>query len=152
MHEGPGLRVHPPAIYLAVLWIGVGLNYGWPIRLLPGPWGAIVGVALIATGVAIMPSVLVRFRRADTPFNAHKPTTALIVDGPYRFSRNPAYVALTLLYLGFGFLLNNAWILLLAIPVLLMMDQWVIPKEERHLEARFDEQYARYKAAVRRWL
>jgi len=152
MHEGPGLRVHPPVIYLAVLLIGVGLNHWWSIRPLPGPWGAIVGVTLLVMGVAIMPSVLARFRRADTPFNAHKPTTVLIVDGPYRFSRNPAYVALTLWYLGIGFLLNNAWILLSAIPVVLMMDQWVIPREEHHLEARFGEQYLHYKSQVRRWL
>jgi protein-S-isoprenylcysteine O-methyltransferase Ste14 len=152
MHEGPGLHVHPPVIYLAVLLIGVGLNYGWPIRLLPGPWGAIVGVTLIATGVAILPPVLVRFRRADTPFNAHEPTTALIVDGPYRFSRNPAYVALTLWYLGVGFLLNSGWVLLLVVPVLLVMDLRVIRREERHLEATFGERYLRYKSQVRRWL
>jgi protein-S-isoprenylcysteine O-methyltransferase Ste14 len=150
--EGPGLRIHPPVIYLAALLIGVGLNHWWPIRLLPGPWGGVLGVALIVAGVAIMPPVLMRFRRADTPFNPHKPPSALITDGLYRFSRNPAYIALTLWCLGVGFLLNNGWILLLTIPVLLVMDQWVIRGEERHLEARFGEQYLRYKSQVRRWL
>lgn len=152
MHEGPGLRIHPPVIYLAALLMGVGLNYGWPIGLPASPWGSILGIVLIVTGIAIMPPVLVCFRRAGTAFNGHKPTTALIVDGPYRFSRNPAYVALTFWYLGLGFLLNNGWILLLALPILLMMDQWVIPREERHLEAKFGEPYLRYKSKVRRWL
>jgi protein-S-isoprenylcysteine O-methyltransferase Ste14 len=152
VHEGPGLRVHPPVIYLAALLIGIGLNHWRPLRVLPGPWGGVVGVALIVAGVAIMPPVLLRFRRADTPFNPHKPASALITDGPYRFSRNPAYVALTLWYLGVGFLLNNGWVLLWAIPVLLAMDRWVVRREEQHLEARFGEQYLRYKSAVRRWL
>jgi protein-S-isoprenylcysteine O-methyltransferase Ste14 len=151
-YEGPGLRVHPPVIYLAAMVIGVGLNHWWRIRVLPGLWGAIAGVALIVAGVAIMPPVLLRFRRADTPFNPHKPASALITDGPYRFSRNPAYVALTLWYLGLGLLLNNGWVLLLAVPVLLVMDHWVMPGEERHLQARFGEQYLRYKSTVRRWL
>lgn len=149
---GPGTRIHPPLIYLAALLVGVGLNHWWPIRLLPGPWGGVVGVALIAAGVAIMPPVLLRFRRAGTAFNPHKPASALITDGPYRLSRNPAYVALTLWYLGAGLLLNNGSVLLLAIPVLLAMDRWVVPREERHLEAKFGEQYLRYKSAVRRWL
>jgi len=124
----------------------------WPIGLLSGRWDAVIGVVLIVVGVAIMPPVLVRFRRADTPFHPHKPASALITDGPYRFSRNPAYVALTLWYLGIGVLLHNGWVLLLAIPVLLVMDQRVIRSEERHLEARFGDQYLHYKCQVRRWL
>ena len=118
MHDGPGLRIHPPLIYLAALPIGVVLNHWRPLGLLPGRWGAVLGVALIVVGIAIMPPVLMQFRRADTPFNPHKPASALITDGPFRFSRNPAYIALTLWYLGIGLLLNNGWVLLLAVPVL----------------------------------
>jgi protein-S-isoprenylcysteine O-methyltransferase Ste14 len=152
MHKGPGLRVHPPLIYLAALLIGMGLNPWWPIGLLHGRWGGIIGVVLIVAGVIIMPPVLTRFRRANTPFNPHKPASALITDGPYRFSRNPAYIALTLWYVGVGLLLNNGWVLLLAIPVLLVMDRRVVPGEEHHLQTRFGEQYLRYKSQVRRWL
>jgi len=111
-----------------------------------------VGIVLIVLGVAIMPPVLLRFRRAGTPFNPHKPASALITDGPYRFSRNPAYVVLTLWYLGAGLLLHNGWILLLSPPLVLVMDRCVIRKEEQHLEAEFGEEYRRYKATVRRWL
>jgi len=151
-HEGPGLPVHPPVIYLAVLLVGIGLHHWRPISPLPGRWGDIVGIVLIVLGVAIMPPVLLRFRRAGTPFNPHKPASALITDGPYRFSRNPAYVVLTLWYLGAGLLLHNGWILLLSPPLVLVMDRCVIRKEEQHLEAEFGEEYRRYKATVRRWL
>ncbi len=99
-----------------------------------------------------MPPVLRRFRRAGTPFDVRKPASALITEGPYRFSRNPSYVALTLLYLGIGILFNNGWILILVAPVFLVMDLWVVRREERHLEAKFGEEFLRYKAAVRRWL
>jgi protein-S-isoprenylcysteine O-methyltransferase Ste14 len=151
-HEGPGSCIHPPVIYLAALLIGIGLNHWWPVGLLPGRWGTVTGVVLIVAGVALMPPVLLRFRRADTPFNPHKPASTLITDGPYRFSRNPAYLALTLWYLGAGLLLHNGWVLLLAIPVLLVMDRRVIPREEQHLQTRFGEQYLRYKSGARRWL
>jgi protein-S-isoprenylcysteine O-methyltransferase Ste14 len=135
-----------------VLSIGIGLNRWWPILPALGRWGDIAGIVLIVLGVALVPPVLLRFRRAGTPFNPHKPASALLTDGPYRFSRNPAYVALTLWYLGIGLLLNNGWILLLALPLVLVMDRWVIRQEEQHLEAKFGEEYRRYKATVRRWL
>ena len=82
----------------------------------------------------------------------HQGTSALITDGPYRFSRNPSYVSLTLLYVGLGIILNNAWALLLVIPVLLVMHFGVVLREERHLEAVFGDEYVRYKSTVRRWL
>ena len=151
-HEGPGLPVHPPVLYLAGLLVGMGLNSLWPIAPVPGRWGSPVGVMLIVLGLTIMPPVLAGFRRAGTPFDAHRPASALVTEGPYRFSRNPAYLALTLWYLGLGLLLNNGWVLLLALPLVGVMHRWAIPREERHLEARFGDQYRRYKAAVRRWL
>ena len=151
-HESPGWRVHPPVIYLATLLAAIGLNYLWPIVLLPGRWVCPAGIALIVVGLAIMPSVLRRFRRAGTTFHPHKPASALITGGPYRFSRHPAYVALTLWYLGIGLVLDNAWVLLLVFAPLLVMDRRVIPREERHLEERFGQDYRHYKAAVRRWL
>lgn len=152
VYEGPGLRIHPPVVYLLALLIGVGLSSLWPIPVLPGRWGVVIGILVIALGAAIMPAVVSRFRRAGTAFDPHKPASALITDGPYRFSRNPAYVALTLWYLGIGLLLNSACVLLLTIPPVLIMNQWAIPREERHLEAKFGEEYIRYKARVRRWL
>ena len=151
-HQGPGLPVPPPVLYLAALLVGIGLNYLWPIAPTPGPWGIIAGVLLIVLGTAIMPPTLARFYRAGTPFDPHKPASALITDGPYRYSRNPAYVALTLWYLGLGFLLNNGWALLLVLPPLFVMDRWAIRREEQHLEAKFGEEYQRYKSTVRRWL
>jgi protein-S-isoprenylcysteine O-methyltransferase Ste14 len=151
IYEGPGLRIHPPVVYLLALLIGVGLNSLWPIAVLPSRWGVVIGILVIALGTSIMPAVVSRFRRAGTAFDPHKPASALVTDGPYRFSRNPAYVALTLWYLGIGLLLNSAWVLLLALPPVLVMDRWAIPREERHLEAKFGQQYVQYKARVRRW-
>ncbi len=151
--SGPGIRIPPPVIYVAALVIGFVLNYLWPMSPFSGSSRYVIGSLLIAVNVLIMPPVLRRFRRARTPFfDVRKPASVLITDGPYRFSRNPSYVSLTLVYLGIGILLNNGWILILVAPVFLVMDLWVVRGEERHLETKFGKDYLRYKAAVRRWL
>ncbi len=150
---GPGIRLPPPVIYLAALVTGIVLNSLWAISPLSGSWRYVLGSLLIGVAGLLITPVLRRFRRAGTPFSDfRKAASVLITDGPYRFSRNPSYVALTLLYLGVGVILNNGWIWLLAVPVLLVMDLGVVRKEERHLETKFGEDYLRYKAAVRRWL
>lgn len=149
--RGP-VAVPPPLIYVVALLVGLALNYLWPVSLLPTWWAYLIGIVLVIASVLIMPSVLLRFRRARTPFNVRKPATALITDGPYRFSRHPGYVALTLLYLGVALLLNNVWVLAMVMPALLVMDLWIVRREERHLEERFGEQYLRYKGTVRRWV
>ena len=79
-------------------------------------------------------------------------TRLLITSGPYRYSRNPAYVSLTVILLGLGLLLNNAWLLLVAIPVVAIMNYGVIHREEAYLERTFGDEYLRYKAGVRRWI
>ncbi len=150
--SGPGIRIPPPVIYVAALAVGFVLNYLWPMSPLSGSSRYVIGLGLPLVSLLIMPPVLRRFRRAGTPFDVRKAASVLITDGPYRFSRNPSYVSLTLLYLGIGILLNNGWILILVAPVFLVMDLWVVRKEERHLETKFGEDYLRYKATVRRWL
>jgi protein-S-isoprenylcysteine O-methyltransferase Ste14 len=76
----------------------------------------------------------------------------LLEHGPYRYSRNPLYIALSTVLLGFSFLLNNTW-LLLGVPVLLfVLDRTVVTKEEQYLRARFGERYIFYSRKVRRWL
>ena len=150
---GPGIRIPPPMFYLAALAMGIALEYLlWPIPVLGAPSRYVIASILIVVSAAIMPPVLIRFRRAGTSFDVRKAASSLITDGPYRFSRNPTYVSLTMLYLGIGILINNGWVLILVIPVFLVVDLWVIRGEERHLEAKFGEQYLRYKGTVRRWL
>ena len=100
----------------------------------------------------VMPFVLHQFRKARTTFDPRKRACAVVTGGPFRFSRNPAHVSLTLVYIGIGFAIDNVWVLALLVPVVAVMHYGVILREERHLEERFGENYARYKASVRRWL
>ena len=76
----------------------------------------------------------------------------MVTDGPYRYSRNPLYLRVTLLYLGFAFLVNDVWLLAVLPLVLIVLYVGVIRREERYLEAKFGDEYRAYKATVRRWL
>ena len=79
-------------------------------------------------------------------------TTAIVRTGPYRFSRNPIYVSFILLGFALSVWLNNLWLLVTLVPAVGFIATIVIPREERFLEHNFHEQYASYKATVRRWL
>lgn len=149
---GPGLKIPPPLFYMISFFIGIGLNFLWPFTPIPRPWGIIIGAILIITSIPIMPPVLKRYKKAGTPFDVRKPTTKLITDGPYQYSRNPTYLSLTLLYLGLGLIFNNGWILLLVLPLILLMNFRVIKREEIHLQEAFGEEFLQYKSKVRRWI
>lgn len=72
--------------------------------------------------------------------------------GPYRISRNPIYLAFSLLLLGLAISIGTTWLLVTLAVAVAIMNVVVIPKEERYLAARFPDEYLPYKASVRRWL
>ena len=91
-------------------------------------------------------------KRAGTNIRPDQPTLAIVSDGPFRFTRNPLYLALTGLYAGIALLVNALWPLLLLAPVLAVLRWGVIAREERYLEAKFGEAYRAYRSRVRRWV
>jgi protein-S-isoprenylcysteine O-methyltransferase Ste14 len=102
--------------------------------------------------VALFVSAVRTFRAAGTPIPGTRPTTTIVGTGPYRFSRNPIYLAFSLLQLGLAFWVNSVGVLITLIPAVALMSLVIIPREERYLEARFPSEYLAYKASVRRWL
>ena len=89
---------------------------------------------------------------AGTNIRPNLPAKAIVTSGPFRFSRNPLYCSLTLLYLGLSAFLNTWWSLILLVPLLLVMHVGVVRREERYLERKFGEEYRRYRSSVRRYL
>ncbi len=147
-----GVIAPPPVIYLAFLLIGLGADRLWPVAVLhQGPRYA-AGAAVIALSLALVISAFGQFRRHKTSFKPHEPSTALITGGPYRYSRNPMYLALSLLYAGLSIAVDGPWTLALLVPLLIVMHYGVIIREERYLERKFADDYRRYKSTTRRWL
>jgi protein-S-isoprenylcysteine O-methyltransferase Ste14 len=105
----------------------------------------------ILLGVLLARSGFQTLRNAGTEVNPTKPTTTLVVSGPYQVTRNPLYLSLTLFYAGIS-LLANAFAALLLLPIVLfIINRGVIDREERYLEQKFGDEYLRYKMRVPRW-
>lgn len=150
-----GVIARPPLLYGAGLAAGVLLEYLWPLGtglFAPALVVLVIGAASFLCGGMVLASAIRRFGHAGTTVPTNTPTTALVTDGPYRYSRNPIYIALTMVYAGLALMLN-AWWAFAALPVVLaIMERGVIRREEAYLEARFGETYRTYREKVSRWL
>jgi protein-S-isoprenylcysteine O-methyltransferase Ste14 len=147
-----GVIAPPPLLYAVPLGLGLLLERVSPAPLLPRTVARLLGGSLIAVATAVEAGFILSMRRAATPINPRKPVARLVTDGPFRFSRNPSYLALAAYYIGIASLVNTRWPLLFLPAVLLAVQRGVIEREEQYLERRFGDEYRRYGARVRRWL
>jgi protein-S-isoprenylcysteine O-methyltransferase Ste14 len=146
----PGL-LRPPIVFLCAILLGIALNRAWPLHFL-SPSVRLLGPLVTACAVVLFLLSYREFRRAGTSVQGSKRSTVIVQTGPYRFSRNPIYLAFILFALGLSVWLNNAWLLVTLVPAVGLIAMVVIPREERFLERNFNDQYSSYKARVRRWL
>ena len=148
-----GVPIHPPLFFLSALLLGVViddrvrsfpvfLNDRWRwLGLIP----LVIGFGIVATGRRALV-------RQGTNVNPTQPTTAIVETGPFRFTRNPLYLGLTLLYIGLSLLLNTWWSVFLLVPIWLVMHFAVVRREEAYLERKFGQTYLVYRQRVRRYL
>lgn len=146
------MLVLPPVLFGGAFLLGLALHWLVPITRLPGLPARLAGVVCLLVGAGLAHSGEKVMHRAGTNVRPDRPTTALVTEGPFRYSRNPLYVGVTLMYTGLALLIPALWPLLLLVPVLLVMRWGVIAREERYLERKFGEPYRAYLARVRRWI
>ena len=144
--------IRPPFVYLGSIALGLVLHLLWPARLVPASVSTPAGAIVTVLAIALFVSAVRTLRAAGTPIPGNRPTTAIVRTGPYRFSRNPIYLAFSMLQLGISIWVNSLALLITLIPAVVLIWLVVIPREERYLEARFPSEYSPYKASVRRWL
>ena len=150
--DASGIRVPPPLYYIAGYLAGVVLELvlptNWP------PTGVRIAVAVLTAGawLGLDGAAMLSFRRAGTSMVPMNPTTALVTSGPYRLTRNPMYLGMAFLYVAFAFAFGVTWALAFLPAVLVIVDRFVIAREEPYLERKFGQPYRDYKARVRRWL
>ncbi len=144
-----GVVAPPPLIALATVVAGLVMDWLYPLFFLGGyfTWTVrlVVGFVLIAAGALLAIVAERSFSRFGT--NA----LALATGGIYRRLRNPMYVGLCLIVAGIGIALGSEWTLLMLVPMALILHHGVVLREERYLEAKFGDDYRRYKAAVPRY-
>ena len=146
------VRIPPPLIYVAGFVLGLLLERAFPILALPKTPSRVAAVLCVALWATLTVWSIGLFRRAHTSFIPIRPTTALVVAGPYRFTRNPMYLGVAGLYLGLALWFGVFWALILLPAVIAVVQYYVIAREEQYLEQKFGEEYLEYKARVRRWI
>jgi protein-S-isoprenylcysteine O-methyltransferase Ste14 len=151
-HDKAGVVAPPPLIYLGVLAAGLLLNRRVPVGSLPRGIARGAGWPLLGGGVLLLVWFEREMRRADTPANPYKPSSRLATEGPFRYTRNPGYLSMAMIYAGIATIANALWAVLLLPVALLAIRRGVIEREEDYLERKFGEEYLRYKAQVRRWI
>jgi len=153
--RGPNVRIPPPLIFVVGWLVAWLLNRARPFAIDSSgtsAWQTAVGGLALVAGLTFMFWGIVTFAALGTPIVPTRPARVLVEHGPYRFTRNPIYLGMTLAYAGLAVLLNLAWPLLVLPGVLVLLVLMVVRREERHLGATFGDAYRAYRRRVRRWL
>ena len=149
-----GVAFHPPLMLGILLAVGFGLRalVPMPIPMLPGDIALIGGptIVVVALVLAIWAARTIRAGGASIPTN--EPTDAIVSAGPYKFSRNPIYLAMVVLLVGVGVWANSLWLIGMAVVDAILLSWGVISREEAYLRRKFGAEYSAYTERVRRWL
>jgi protein-S-isoprenylcysteine O-methyltransferase Ste14 len=146
----------PPPIMFVIPLVAAGVVQSvrpWSIADAGSIAVSIGALGLVAAAVTLgLASVVAFWNVKTTILPAGRPTISIVDRGPYRFTRNPMYLAMAVAYAGIAMLLNSVWALGMLPAVVAVVDRFVIPREERYLRAKFGETYVRYWSRVRRWI
>ncbi|SDK75216.1 methyltransferase family protein [Microbulbifer yueqingensis] len=151
--DHPDIIALPPIIVLVFLAAALLLQWLWPLSLTEEHrylWRPCLVLAGMGLALALWGKRALD--RAGTNVDPRKPTTGIVSDGPYRFSRNPLYLAQALVYLGITLLFNSWWGPALLAPLMATLHFGVIRPEERYLLEKFGGEYRSYRKRVRRYL
>lgn len=154
-HDRPNRMPWPPILLVMAIALGIGLQW-----LVPLPWiygmaaleATALGIAMIIAAFAIDIWAALVLRNHKTTIMPHRPSTQLVMGGPFRFSRNPIYVGNLMVVAGLGLVLSNLWLVIVTPVFGFALHKLAIMGEERHLEALFVDQWRDYKTRVRRWI
>lgn len=150
-----GVIAPPPLIYLGFLILGLALEF-LVVRTqgldMPASLRWTVVAALVLSGIVAIAAAALRFRRAGTPAPPWHPTTAFVAQGIYRFTRNPMYLGMTLIYCAIAVAADAPVVFWMLIPLCITIHYGVVLREERYMAAKFGAPYIDYTNAVPRWL
>jgi protein-S-isoprenylcysteine O-methyltransferase Ste14 len=145
--------IRPPIAWAVAVLAGLALNWLMPLPFVPAavPAGWL-GAMVFALALALLAWAIVTITRAGSNVPTNLPTTTIVESGPYRFTRNPIYLAMFLGLIGLAIAFHNLWLLLMLVPFALVIHYGVVTREEAYLERKFGDVYRGYRSRVRRWL
>ena len=151
--DAPDIVVLPPVLVGGMLVVGLGVHWFlWRVDLLPVVLARVLGLSIFVASGFLAHFAHLAFKRVGTNVLPTQPTTAIAVDGPYRYTRNPLYLAAIGVYVGITLWVNGLAPLLLLPVVVWGLHHGVVLREETYLETKFGGAYSSYRSRVRRWL
>jgi protein-S-isoprenylcysteine O-methyltransferase Ste14 len=152
--KGPGVYIPPPLFYILIFVAAVFLQQIIPIddKIFQLWTIKVVGIFFLFTAFFFLFRSLKQFFQSKNTVILIKPAKALQTSGIYRISRNPMYVGLIVVYLGITCFIGNWWNIILSPLLFVIVQEYVIKREEKYLILEFGQQFEEYRRAVRRWL
>ncbi|MCI0400838.1 MAG: isoprenylcysteine carboxylmethyltransferase family protein [Gammaproteobacteria bacterium] len=147
-----GVAFHPPLLLALALVLGFLLRWIAPLTFLPTGLPVVIGAVIVGVSFGFFFWAVYTMVTGGASIPTSTPTDALVMRGPFRFSRNPIYLSMVLLQLGVGIWTNSLWFIVLAAASAVLLWWGVIAREERYLARKFGAEYTSYRAKVRRWL
>jgi protein-S-isoprenylcysteine O-methyltransferase Ste14 len=145
--------VRPPIAWLLAVVVGLALNWLMPLPFMPIALPALwIGGAVFAVAAALLAWAIAAITQAGSNVPTNTPTTTIVDTGPYRFTRNPIYLAMFLGLVGLALAFDSLWLLAVLVPFAFVIRYGVVAREEAYLERKFGDVYRRYRSRVRRWL
>jgi protein-S-isoprenylcysteine O-methyltransferase Ste14 len=145
--------VRPPLAWGLAVIAGFALNRLVPLPFLPANLPAgYLGAMVFVLALALFAWAIVTISRAGSNVPTNRPTTTIVESGPYRFTRNPIYVAMFLALIGLAVAFDSLWLFITLVPFALVIRYGVVAREEAYLERKFGDVYRAYRSRVRRWV
>ncbi len=145
------VKVPPPLLAFLFVLIAFGLHWLYPLSATAKitRW---VGITIVLAGLSLAFLAVRQLFAVGTTIEPQGSVTALVTDGPYRYSRNPIYLGYILILIGLPLSLGTYWGLLISPALVAALNVFVIRQEEDYLGAKFGSRYANFKLRVRHWL
>ena len=145
--------VRPPIAWLLSVLAGLALHWLMPLPFMPPAVSARwLGAAVFAAALALFAWAIVTMTRAGSNVPTNMPTKTIVDAGPYRFTRNPIYLAMFFGLVGLAMAFDSLWLLAVLVHFALVIRTGVVAREEVYLERKFGDVYRAYSSRVRRWL
>ncbi|MDP4262318.1 MAG: isoprenylcysteine carboxylmethyltransferase family protein [Bacteroidota bacterium] len=152
--DNPGVYAPPPLVYVLTFLTAVFIQKKALIdnSMFHQPLTKITGISFLLISLFFLVRSLRQFFQSKNTLMTIKPASSLQTNGIYNITRNPMYVGLAVVYLGLSCLIGNWWNIILFPLLMLIIQEYIIKREEKYLERRFGQEYLDYKTKVRRWL
>ncbi len=149
--EAGGMHIYPPLLALLCFAVTLALHLMLPTERTVY-LHHVLGLLLVAGGVGLSLYAAAIFQARDTTKNPYGEPAKFVTTLPYTFTRNPMYVGITAVLLGFAVFFASPVMILAPVVFAVVIDRMVIPREEQTMERIFGAEYADYQGRVRRWL